>query len=222
MHICISKLTIIVSDNGLLPGRRQAIIWTNAGIVLIRTLGTNFSEILGKTHSFSLKKKCIWKCRLRKGISIVSASMSKTIIDNFSIPLQSSSDMGCVSINQKAVSYAATTLGAHLINPVFNFYYVKVFLTRYGVSETWFHSTQIIFMIWNAVNDPLFGYLQVRRSGVLQGNVLSLLGRAMSILWQLMTWLLMSPGHQQSWYWWCVISVALPFIREDSSYLHVI
>ena len=45
-HICISKLTIIGSDNGLSPGRRQAIIWTNAGILLIGTLGTYFSEIL--------------------------------------------------------------------------------------------------------------------------------------------------------------------------------
>ena len=55
-HICVSKLTIISSDNGLSPGRRQAIIWTNAGILLIRTLGTNFSEILGEIHSFSLSK----------------------------------------------------------------------------------------------------------------------------------------------------------------------
>ena len=46
-HICVSKLTIIGSDNGLSPGRRQAIIWTNAGILLIRTLGTIFREILG-------------------------------------------------------------------------------------------------------------------------------------------------------------------------------
>ena len=38
--------TIIGSNNGLSPGRRQAIIWTNAGILLIRTLGANFSEIL--------------------------------------------------------------------------------------------------------------------------------------------------------------------------------
>ena len=41
-HICISKLTIIGSDNGLLPDRYQAIISTNAGIVLIRNLGTGF------------------------------------------------------------------------------------------------------------------------------------------------------------------------------------
>ena len=34
-HICVDNLTIIGSDNGLSPGRRQAIIRTNAGILLI-------------------------------------------------------------------------------------------------------------------------------------------------------------------------------------------
>ena len=55
-HICVSKLTIFGSDNGLSPGRRQAIIWTNDGILLIRPLGTNFSEILSEIHTFSFKK----------------------------------------------------------------------------------------------------------------------------------------------------------------------
>ena len=54
--ICISKLTIIDSDNGLSPGRHLAIIWTNAGILLIRTSGTNFSEIPSEIHTFSFKK----------------------------------------------------------------------------------------------------------------------------------------------------------------------
>ena len=31
-QIWVNKLTIIGSDNGLSPGRRQAIIWTNAGM----------------------------------------------------------------------------------------------------------------------------------------------------------------------------------------------
>ena len=44
--ICVGKLTIIGSDNGLEPSRRQAIIWTSAGILLIGPLGTYFSEIL--------------------------------------------------------------------------------------------------------------------------------------------------------------------------------
>ena len=55
-QICISDLTIIGSDNGLSPDRRQAITWTNAGILLIGPLGTNFSEILIKIHTFSFKK----------------------------------------------------------------------------------------------------------------------------------------------------------------------
>ena len=56
MHICVRKLTFIGWDNGLSPGRRQAIIWTNAGILLIWPLGTNFNEILIGIHTFSFKK----------------------------------------------------------------------------------------------------------------------------------------------------------------------
>ena len=55
-HICVSKLTIIGSDNGLSPGRRQAIIWTNIGILLTEPLGTNLSETLIQIHIFSLNK----------------------------------------------------------------------------------------------------------------------------------------------------------------------
>ena len=33
-HMYVGNLTIIGSDNGLSPGRRQAIIWINAGILL--------------------------------------------------------------------------------------------------------------------------------------------------------------------------------------------
>ena len=57
IHICVSKLTILGSDNGLLsPGRRQAIIWTNDGILLIKPLGTNFNEMLIEILTFSLLK----------------------------------------------------------------------------------------------------------------------------------------------------------------------
>ena len=57
---------IIGSDNGLLPGQCQAIIWTNAGIMLIWPLQTNFSEMLIEIQIFSLKKihlKMLWKRR---------------------------------------------------------------------------------------------------------------------------------------------------------------
>ena len=55
-HICVSNLIIIGSDNGLSPGRRQATIRTNAGILLTEPLGTNFSENLIEIVTFSLTK----------------------------------------------------------------------------------------------------------------------------------------------------------------------
>ena len=45
MHVCVSKL-----------GQRQSIIWSNATILLIGPLGTNFSEILIRIHTFSFTK----------------------------------------------------------------------------------------------------------------------------------------------------------------------
>ena len=56
MHIRISKLTIIGSFNGLLPGQHQAIIWTNDEKLLILTIGTNFCEILSEIQTFSFRK----------------------------------------------------------------------------------------------------------------------------------------------------------------------
>ena len=50
------KKAIIGSDNGLSPGRRQTIIWTNDGILLIGTFETNFSKIVIEIHTFPLKK----------------------------------------------------------------------------------------------------------------------------------------------------------------------
>ncbi|XP_029913354.1 transmembrane protein 180-like [Myripristis murdjan] len=59
-----------------------------------------------------------------------------------------------------ALAYSMTTLGAGMLGSIFNFYYVKLFLNKYKISEGAFHQSQVIYMVWNAVNDPLFGYLQ--------------------------------------------------------------
>ena len=55
-HIYVDNQTIIGSDNGLSPCRRQAITWTNAEILLIGPLGTNFYEISIGIYTFSFKK----------------------------------------------------------------------------------------------------------------------------------------------------------------------
>ena len=63
-----------------------------------------------------------------------------------------------------------------MLNSAFNFYYVKVFLNLYNVQESWFHFAQVLYMVWNAVNDPLFAVIQdntsflltrTRREGIL-------------------------------------------------------
>ena len=58
-NICLGNLTTIGSDNGLSPGRRQAIIRTNDGILFIGPLGTNLSEISIEILTFSFKKMCL-------------------------------------------------------------------------------------------------------------------------------------------------------------------
>ena len=64
-HICVSYPTITGSDNGLSPGRRQAIILINAGKLLIGPLETNVSDILIEIHTFSFQENAfgsvIWK-----------------------------------------------------------------------------------------------------------------------------------------------------------------
>ncbi|KAG8558140.1 hypothetical protein GDO81_016878 [Engystomops pustulosus] len=83
-----------------------------------------------------------------------------------------------LGIHRPALAYSMTTLGAGMMNSIFYFYYVKLFLNRYKISESSFHQAQVVFMIWNAINDPLFGYIQdnskvgfcsVRRHSILYG-----------------------------------------------------
>ena len=84
-HICVGKLTIIGSDNDLLPQRGQAIIWTNAGILLIWPLGTNFSEILIEIQTFSLRKirlkmSSAKYCSFRLGLNVLrKSSLNKRV-----------------------------------------------------------------------------------------------------------------------------------------------
>ena len=58
---CWRVASIIGSDNGLSPDRHHAIIWTNAGILLIGQLEIYFSDILSNICIFH-SRKCIWKC----------------------------------------------------------------------------------------------------------------------------------------------------------------
>lgn len=65
-----------------------------------------------------------------------------------------------LGLDHAALAYSMTTLGSCMLNNIFSFYYVKLFLNKYKISEGAFQQSQVVYMIWNAVNDPLFGYLQ--------------------------------------------------------------
>ena len=66
----------IGSDNGLSPGRRQAVTRTNAELLSIGLLRTNFSEIRIEILTFSFKKY-VWKCRLWNGSHFVQGGWVK-------------------------------------------------------------------------------------------------------------------------------------------------
>ena len=81
-HICVSKLAIIGSDNGLVPDRRKAIIWTIAVLLLIGPLGTNFSEILIEilASSFKEMRLKVWSAKWRPfclGLNVFSQVTSQ-------------------------------------------------------------------------------------------------------------------------------------------------
>ena len=89
-HRCVCNFTTIGSGNGLSPGRRQAITWTNAGILLIGPLGTNFSEILIKIQTFSFRKMHLKTSSAKRrsfcfGLNVLKTSLSfqfKLVITN--------------------------------------------------------------------------------------------------------------------------------------------
>ena len=70
--ICVSKLTVIGSGNGLSPGQCQSIIWTNAGIFLIGPLGTNFSNILSEIYAILFTKTDALECVVCEMSAILS------------------------------------------------------------------------------------------------------------------------------------------------------
>ena len=75
-HIFVSKLTIIGSDNGLLPDRRQVIVFTNDGILLIGSLEINFKKVLIEIDIYIfIQENAFGKCRQEISSHFVPASM---------------------------------------------------------------------------------------------------------------------------------------------------
>ncbi|KAG2379074.1 hypothetical protein C9374_007712 [Naegleria lovaniensis] len=55
--------------------------------------------------------------------------------------------------------YSITILGIQMLNHIFNSYYVETFLFIHKLPSSYFYIGQFLFAIFNAINDPLFGYI---------------------------------------------------------------
>ena len=124
-HICVNRLTIIGSDHGLSPGRRQAIIWTNTWISLIGPLGRNFSENLNEILTFSFRKMHLkmasakWRpCCLGLNVLIPWGQNDSHIVDNIFkyIFLLSSKLSLLIKIPVVFLSYLTSTENASSLN----------------------------------------------------------------------------------------------------------
>ena len=90
MHICNGNVTITGSENGLLPGQRQAIICTNAAVLLIgpfrRISSDNSIEIL--TFSFKKMRLKVSSVKWRPfclSLSLLSNGFDFIFVDYFSL-----------------------------------------------------------------------------------------------------------------------------------------
>ena len=78
-HIWVSNLTIVGSDNGLSPGWSQAIVWTNAEILLIGPWGTNFGEFLIEIYPFTIMHLEMSSAKWRPfglGLNVLNTTMT--------------------------------------------------------------------------------------------------------------------------------------------------
>lgn len=61
-----------------------------------------------------------------------------------------------------AGGYALAKAGISALSNLFALYYVDVFLHVHLLARGWFEAGQALYLLWNALNDPLFAWMLVR------------------------------------------------------------
>ncbi|XP_037659944.1 transmembrane protein 180 isoform X6 [Choloepus didactylus] len=62
-----------------------------------------------------------------------------------------------------AVVYGSLALFISILHNVFLLYYVDTFVSVYKINKTAFWVGETVFLLWNSLNDPLFGWLSDRQ-----------------------------------------------------------
>ena len=179
------------------PGNpNKGITWTNAEVLLIGPLRTNFSDIFIKIYAFIQEntfENVVWKCEtfLLSGIW-GEASWRAAAHQDFPVV--------CIwGISERR----------HARRGLWCSRQSRRLLARCFVQQSEWQSVAM---------DKNF---EKFRYSLLTLNVRgpSYLGWTRSVSWLLMPWLLTSPGHQQSWYWLCRICRSWSYMRKDFKYL---
>mmetsp|Transcript_10978 Transcript_10978/g.27734 ORF Transcript_10978/g.27734 Transcript_10978/m.27734 type:complete len:521 (-) Transcript_10978:37-1599(-) len=96
-------------------------------------------------------------------------------------------------LHSPPVAYGATSFAAAALHNIFITYYVLLFLSVYEMDEQSFYQAQVIFMLWNSVNDPLAGWwLDLASPGARLGRKLTAISVG-GALWALSFLLLFFP-----------------------------
>ena len=167
MHICLSKLTIIGSDNGLPSIWYQAIIWSNTGILLIRNklqwnLNQNssifiqenaFENVVWKMAAILSRPQCVKKCHDSNIMTV-----NKLVIqeDKASIDQSHRYWRPQAACREPAGSYDKTTRTAICFDHKTQYLLIRAPYTRIVV---FWHISNITPMIWQSqlsCNTPTF------------------------------------------------------------------
>ena len=68
--------------------------------------------------------------------------------------------MGWCGLSWRLASVAVCILGSSLLTTIFQFYYVRVFKTRYGISQEWLDGAETSLIVINLFLEPALGILQ--------------------------------------------------------------
>lgn len=60
---------------------------------------------------------------------------------------------------KRALAYGTTGFSSAILNNIYGLYLIDLFLTTNKLEERYFYQAQVIYALWNAINDPLFGWI---------------------------------------------------------------
>lgn len=61
------------------------------------------------------------------------------------------------------IAYGSLSLFTSVVHNVFLLYHVDMFVSVYRIDQTSFWIGEMIFLVWNSLNDPVFGWLSDKR-----------------------------------------------------------